>query len=161
MLTMKGMRFPKEIILLCVRWYAAYPLSYRNLEDMMHERGAYVITPVSTAGRSSFLRCWRRYSESTSGQSAPVGALMRPASWSMASGSNCIVRWERKAPPSISCSVPGAIRWQRLAFSKRRCAKKADPEKITMDKSGLCGRVFRPNRLLKSPLYIHGQGAVS
>ena len=42
MLKMKGMRFPKEIILLCVRWYAAYPLSYRNLEEMMQERGVYV-----------------------------------------------------------------------------------------------------------------------
>ena len=31
----------KEIILLCVRWYATYPLSYRNLEEMMHERGVY------------------------------------------------------------------------------------------------------------------------
>src|SRR5665647_3487203 len=42
MLKMKGMRFPKEIILLCIRWYAAYPLSYRNLEEMMQERGVYV-----------------------------------------------------------------------------------------------------------------------
>ncbi|HQS86389.1 MAG TPA: IS6 family transposase [Polaromonas sp.] len=42
MLKMKGKRFPKEIILLCVRWYAAYPLSYRNLEEMMQERGVYV-----------------------------------------------------------------------------------------------------------------------
>ncbi len=39
---MKGMRFPKEVILLCIRWYAAYPLSYRNLEEMMQERGVYV-----------------------------------------------------------------------------------------------------------------------
>lgn len=29
----------KEIILLCIRWYAAYALSYRNLEEMMQERG--------------------------------------------------------------------------------------------------------------------------
>ncbi|WP_370583950.1 transposase [Polaromonas sp. CG_9.7] len=36
------MRFPKEIIPLCVRWYAAYLLSYRNLEEMMHERGVHV-----------------------------------------------------------------------------------------------------------------------
>lgn len=42
MLKMKGMRFPKEIILLCIRWYAAYSLSYRNLEEMMQERGVYV-----------------------------------------------------------------------------------------------------------------------
>ncbi|HAL38945.1 MAG TPA: IS6 family transposase, partial [Polaromonas sp.] len=36
------MRFPKEIILVCIRWYAAYALSYRNLEEMMQERGVAV-----------------------------------------------------------------------------------------------------------------------
>lgn len=39
MLKMKGMRFQKEVILLSIRWYAAYPLSYHNPEEMMHERG--------------------------------------------------------------------------------------------------------------------------
>jgi len=29
-------------MLLCVRWYAAYPLSLRNLEEMMAERGVIV-----------------------------------------------------------------------------------------------------------------------
>ena len=42
MLKMKRMRFPKEIILVCIRWYAAYALSYRNLEEMMQERGVSV-----------------------------------------------------------------------------------------------------------------------
>lgn len=27
MLAVKGMRFPVEVILVCIRWYAAYPLS--------------------------------------------------------------------------------------------------------------------------------------
>ena len=31
-----------EIILLCVRWYLRYPLSYRNLSEMMLERGLTV-----------------------------------------------------------------------------------------------------------------------
>ena len=31
-----------EIILLCVRWYLRYPLSYRDLEEMMRERGLHV-----------------------------------------------------------------------------------------------------------------------
>ena len=35
----KGMRFPVNVILMFIRWYAAYPLSYRHLEEMMHERG--------------------------------------------------------------------------------------------------------------------------
>ena len=35
----KWRHFQNEIILLCVRWYLRYPLSYRNLEEMMVERG--------------------------------------------------------------------------------------------------------------------------
>ena len=35
-------RFPEEIIVLCVRWYLRYPLSYRDLEEMMAERGVEV-----------------------------------------------------------------------------------------------------------------------
>ena len=42
MIDFKGHRFEKNIILLCVRWYLAYPLSYRNLEEMMRERGIEV-----------------------------------------------------------------------------------------------------------------------
>ena len=51
MLTAKGMRFPSDIILVCIRWYAAYPLSYRHLEEMMEERGVF----VDHAQRSSML----------------------------------------------------------------------------------------------------------
>ena len=36
------MRFPIDIILVCIRWYSAYPLSYRHLEEMMQERGVFV-----------------------------------------------------------------------------------------------------------------------
>ena len=35
----KRRRFPVEIILLCVRWYCKYAISYRDLEEMMQERG--------------------------------------------------------------------------------------------------------------------------
>jgi putative transposase len=42
MLTTKRMRFPIDVVLVCIRWYAAYPLSYRHLEEMMEERGVLV-----------------------------------------------------------------------------------------------------------------------
>jgi putative transposase len=42
MLNSKGMRFPIDVILICIRWYAAYPLSYRHLEEIMEERGVSV-----------------------------------------------------------------------------------------------------------------------
>jgi IS6 family transposase len=38
----KWRHFEAEIILLCVRWYLRYSLSYRDLEEMMRERGLHV-----------------------------------------------------------------------------------------------------------------------
>jgi transposase-like protein len=38
----KWRHFQPEIILLCVRWYLRYSLSYRDLEEMMLERGLLV-----------------------------------------------------------------------------------------------------------------------
>ena len=38
----KWRHFESEIILLCVRWYLRYSLSYRDLEELMQERGLQV-----------------------------------------------------------------------------------------------------------------------
>jgi len=38
----KWKHYEGEIILLNVRWYLKYPLSYRNLKEMMAERGIKV-----------------------------------------------------------------------------------------------------------------------
>jgi transposase-like protein len=38
----KRLHFPLEVMLVCVRWYAAYPLSLRHIEEMMAERGVLV-----------------------------------------------------------------------------------------------------------------------
>ncbi len=40
-IVIKRLRFPLDIMLLCVRWYVAYPLSLRNLEEMMPKRGVF------------------------------------------------------------------------------------------------------------------------
>jgi putative transposase len=42
MISFKGAHFPKDIILMGVRWYVAYPLSYRHVEELMEERGVPV-----------------------------------------------------------------------------------------------------------------------
>ncbi len=42
MISFKWKHFQKEIILLVVRWYLSYALSYRDIEEMMHERGMNV-----------------------------------------------------------------------------------------------------------------------
>src|SRR5437667_7422177 len=38
-ISFKGAHFPQDIILMGVRWYLAYPLSYRHVEELMEERG--------------------------------------------------------------------------------------------------------------------------
>ena len=41
-ISFKGAHFPTDIILMGVRWYVAYPLSYRHVEELMEERGVPV-----------------------------------------------------------------------------------------------------------------------
>lgn len=50
----KGRHFEQEIIILCVRWYLRYKLSYRDLVEMMAERGLSV-------AHTTILRWVRRY----------------------------------------------------------------------------------------------------
>src|SRR6266404_2778064 len=38
-ISFKGAHFPQDIILMGVRWYVAYPLSYRHVEELMEARG--------------------------------------------------------------------------------------------------------------------------
>ncbi|KAF2988832.1 hypothetical protein MJC1_04076 [Methylocystis sp. MJC1] len=42
MIDFKGSHFERDVILWGVRWYVAYPMSYRQLEEMMEERGVDV-----------------------------------------------------------------------------------------------------------------------
>ena len=42
MMDFKGSQFERDIILWGVHWYVAYPISYRQLEEMMQERGVEV-----------------------------------------------------------------------------------------------------------------------
>src|SRR5512135_1051869 len=37
-----GFRFPREVISLAVRWYLRYGLSYRDVEELLAERGITV-----------------------------------------------------------------------------------------------------------------------
>ena len=39
---LKRLHYPLEVMLVCARWYAAYPLSFRHWEEVMQERGVFV-----------------------------------------------------------------------------------------------------------------------
>ena len=55
MLDTKRMRFPLEVILVCIRWYAAYPLSYRHLEAMIAKSEACLSTTLRSTVAIRFL----------------------------------------------------------------------------------------------------------
>lgn len=67
MVDFKGNHFENAIILRGVRWYVAYPISYRQPEEMMQEQGVAV---DSTLNRwvIHILRSWRRRFGGASGR---------------------------------------------------------------------------------------------
>src|SRR5262245_10021954 len=64
----KRHHFDREIIILCVRWYITYKLSYRDLREMMAERGIEVahttIMRWVQCYVPEFEKHWHRYAQS-------------------------------------------------------------------------------------------------
>ncbi len=52
----KWRHYEAAIILLCVRWYLRYALSYRDLEEMMRERDSVWTIRRFTVGSSGMLQ---------------------------------------------------------------------------------------------------------
>ena len=132
----KRMHYPLEVMLVCVRWYSAYPLSFRHIEEMMAERGVLVdhatvhrwaikILPVLAA-------VFRR-------RKRPVGT-----SWRMDETYIKVAgRWKYlyRAVDRDGHTIDFLLRAQRDGVAARRFLERAIdlhdlPEKITIDKSG-------------------------
>ena len=84
----KRRRFPAEIILLCVRWYCRYGISYRDLEEMMAERGVAV-------DHVTLYRWVQRYAPELEKRVRWYQGYRRPGAWTkptsgwVASGNTC------------------------------------------------------------------------
>ncbi|HRB28856.1 MAG TPA: IS6 family transposase [Nitrosomonas sp.] len=136
MLVVKGMRFPIEVILVCIRWYAAYPLSCRHLEEMMDERG--VTVDQSTVSRWSirFLplleKIFRKYKR-------PVGGSWRmDETYIKVKG---VWKYLYRAVDRDGKTIDFLLTAKRDKAAAKRFFDKAMqangvPEKVTMDKSG-------------------------
>ena len=53
-----GFRFPSEVIVVAVRWYLRFGLSYRDIEELLAERGVEVDHVTVTGGCRGSLPCW-------------------------------------------------------------------------------------------------------
>ena len=136
MINFKGSQFEREIILWGVRWYVAYPISYRQLEEMRGERGVAV-------DHSTLNRWVIKYAPEVEKQfrrrQRPVGRSWRldetyvriKGKWAY------LYRAVDKAGQTIDFLLtPHRDRDAAGAFLHKAIRTQGLPEKITIDKSG-------------------------
>ena len=67
----KGRHFDQEIVVLCVRWYLSFKLSYRDLVAMMSERGVGIAHTTILRWvqhyTPEFEKRWRRFARTVGG----------------------------------------------------------------------------------------------
>jgi transposase-like protein len=133
---LKRLHYPLDVMLTCVRWYVAYPLSLRHVEQMMAERGVEVdhstvhrwaikIVPILTAA----LRRHKR----------PVGSSWRMDETYIKVHGKWVYLY--RAVDKAGDTIDFLLRARRDAVAARRFLERAIdlhdvPEKITIDKSG-------------------------
>ena len=136
MLETKGMRFPIDVILVCIRWYAAYPLSYRHLEEMMEERGVFVDHSSINRWANRFLplleKVFRKHKR-------PVGGSWRMnETYIKVKG---VWKYLYRAVDKEGKTVDFLLTARRdkaaaLRFFEKAMKASGVPEKVTMDQSG-------------------------
>src|SRR5450830_460719 len=132
----KRMHYPLAVMLTCVRWYAAYPLTLLHVEEMMAERGVFV--DHSTVSRWAIRllpvleKIFRKYKR-------PVGGSWRMnETYVKVNGKwKYLYRAVDKEGKTIDFLLT-AKRDKAAAkrFFDKAIAANGTPEKITMDKSG-------------------------
>jgi putative transposase len=136
MMNFKGSQFERDIILWAVRWYVAYPISSRQLEEMMGERG--VAVDHSTLNRwvikyaPEFEKVFRRHQQ-------PVGRSWRlDETYVKIKGKSAyLYRAVDKDGNTIDFLLtPNRDRDAAKAFLRKAIRTQGLPEKITIDKSG-------------------------
>ena len=155
MIDFKGSQFEREIILWAVRWYVAYPISYRQLEEMMGERG--VAVDHSTLNRwvikyaPKFEKAFRR-------RQCPVGRSWRMdetyvrirGKWAY------LYRAVDKEGRTIDFLLtPQRDRDAAEAFLRKAIRTQGLPEKITIDQSGSnTAAILHYNKIHKTAIVI-------
>src|ERR1700758_68849 len=133
---LKRLHYPLDVIRLCVRWYVAYSLSLRNLEEMMAERD--ICVDHSTVHRwviklvPLFEKTFRKHKR-------PVGKSWRvDETYIKVKGA---WKYLYRAVDKAGNTIDFLFRAKRDKAAARRLFEKAigqngSPETITIDKSG-------------------------
>ena len=129
MIDFKGSQFERQIILWAVRGYVAYPISYRQLEEMMGERGV-------TVDHSTLNRWVIKYAPEVEKQfrhrQRPVGRSWRldesvPRTQSQGAGMRCYLEDEgRPLGTGVQAQVPNHLKLQRSRATVVSVKEKAD-----------------------------------
>lgn len=133
---LKRLHFPLQVMLVCVRWYAAYPLSLRNLEEMMAERGFEF--DHATVHRWA-LKMLAVMAKVFRGRKPPVGASWRvDETYVRLDGQR---KYLYRAVDKFGQTVDFMLTAQRDVAAARRFFERAFelngvPASITIDKSG-------------------------
>jgi putative transposase len=136
MIEFKGSHFERDVILWAVRWYVAYPISYRQLEEMMEEHAVEVDHATLNRWVLKYVPLLQRVFRA---HKQPVGP-----SWRM---DETYVRvkgtWKYlyRAVDKASGTVDFLLTAKRdrkaaLRFLRKAIMGNTTPEKITIDKSG-------------------------
>jgi IS6 family transposase len=133
----KGRQHPGEVIILCVRLYLQYPLSYEHVTELMAERGVEV-------DASCIWRWVQAYAPELNKRCRPH---LRPVNKSYridetyikvrAATNICIAQSIQQGKQSTFCSRPSAIRLPPNAFSAMRLKASGNgmPRVMNVDKN--------------------------
>ena len=136
MIEFKGSHFERDVILWAIRWYVAYPISYRQLEEMKEEHGVEV-------GHATLNRWVLKYvpllDQAFRARKRPVGPSWRlDETYVRVKGSwKYLYRAVDKAGATVDFLLTAKRdRKAALRFLRKAIKWNGTPEKITIDKSG-------------------------
>ena len=112
-----GRHYPKDLILQTVRWYLRYNLSYRDMEEILEERGVEIdhITPYRWVQEyAPQLEAEHRKRRKACGTSWRMDET-----YSRVNGSISTEPWIRKGIPWTSCSPKSGIRRPPPVFLRK------------------------------------------
>src|SRR3978361_824341 len=136
MIEFKGSHFEREVIRWGVRWYVAYPLSYRQLEEIMEERGVEV--DHSTLNRW-VLKYVPLLEQQSRGRRRPVasGGPMDEPCAKVRGAWKYLYRAVDKAGATVDFLLTAKRDCRAaLRFLRKAIRHNGTPGKITIDKSG-------------------------